>query len=82
MMRHRWDIDRERRLAATCFADGCSRTYRVCEYCNLTKITVIPPHGFPWREWITADGIKSRGERTPPCDSTVEAMPKPRKARA
>jgi hypothetical protein len=73
VMRHKWDLDREQRLAADCFADGCGRTIRVCVHCGMKKKTVHPPQGFPFHEWQTADGATQwRSEMTPPC---VRARP-------
>jgi hypothetical protein len=66
-MRHRWDIHREQRRAADCFADGCGRTIRVCANCGLRKVTVHPPQGFPFHEWMTPDDQIWRSEMTPPC---------------
>jgi hypothetical protein len=48
--------------------DGNERTHRVCELCGLIKITVHPPHGFPWREWRMKDSSVSIPlTNTPPC---------------
>jgi hypothetical protein len=75
-MRHKWDLHREQRLAADCFADGCGRTIRVCAHCGMKKKTVHPPSARPWdvwHEWETADGAtRWRSEMTPPC---VRARP-------
>ena len=65
--RHKWDKKRERRLAASEFEDGCSRTFRVCQKCGLQKVTVIPPQGFARRAWIMPDGIAWDAQTTPPC---------------
>jgi hypothetical protein len=71
VMRHKWDLEREQRLAADCFADGCGRTIRVCARCGVKKKTVHPPSAQPWdiwHEWETADGeTRWRSEMTPPC---------------
>jgi len=53
---------------------GTERHERVCEICHLTRITVIPPHGFPWVEWHGVDGRKTVGGPTPSCpESNVVA---------
>lgn len=65
--KHKWDRDKERRIAAIDCPDGNERTERDCVSCGLVKITVHPPHGFPWREWRTKDGGKWVGAGTPPC---------------
>lgn len=36
--------------------DGNERTERHCGNCGLTKITVHPGQGFPWREWRMKGG--------------------------
>lgn len=40
---------------------------RVCIHCEMTRVTVIPPQGDAWHEWITKDGKPWKGEATPPC---------------
>lgn len=79
---HSWDKDREQRIAADsgegdvvslAFSDGNARNIRVCRHCELKKFTVIPPHGYPWREWETPDGKHWRSETTPPCGGKGEA---------
>lgn len=67
MTRHRWDHDKEKRLAACESPDGNGRTERPCERCGLIKVTVHPPQGLPWREWRTKEGYPWQGEMTPPC---------------
>lgn len=48
--------------------DGNERTERVCEFCQLVKITVHPPHGFPWREWRHRESAMCMPLTvTPPC---------------
>lgn len=53
--------------------DGNSRTERPCAHCEIIKITVHPPHGYPWREWRTKGGNVYVGEATPPCLGEVKA---------
>ena len=65
--RHEWNDGAERRLAATDAGDGNARNERDCLHCGMTRITVIPPHGYPWHEWRTRDGQVWVGEATPPC---------------
>ncbi len=48
--------------------DGNERTERTCQNCGLVKITVHPPHGFPWREWRMRGGDETIAlTTTPPC---------------
>jgi hypothetical protein len=63
--RHAWDHANERRLSSG--PDGNARNERDCIHCGMTRITVIPPHGFPWHEWRTREGKVWVGEATPPC---------------
>lgn len=63
--RHRWDNDREQRIAGDASNLPCN--VRVCGTCGMRKITMLPPHGFPWHEWLTAEGQRWSGEATPPC---------------
>jgi hypothetical protein len=70
--RHRWlDCD-EKRIAACDSPDGNDRTEKKCPVCGLVKITVHPPHGFPWREWRRKGGERVYGQATPPC---IDAAP-------
>lgn len=70
--RHKWDNETEKRIAATEFSDGNARNIKSCQVCSMKRITVIPPNGFPWHEWLTADGRKWVGETTPPCFPQAE----------
>jgi hypothetical protein len=63
--RHRWDNASEQRFAATDSQNAYNA--KRCSLCGMTKYTVIPPHGFPWHEWATADGKSWSGDATPPC---------------
>jgi len=63
--RHKWDHEREQRLAGTDRLLSCN--IKQCLVCRMKKITMIPPYGFPWHEWLTADGKTWVGETTPPC---------------
>ena len=65
--RHEWDHDSEKRIAACATHDGNARNARGCIKCRMTKVTVIPPYGLPWHEWVTQDGKTWIGEATPPC---------------
>lgn len=36
--------------------------------CQLVKITVHPPEGYPWRAWRTKEGMRTdKIDHTPPC---------------
>lgn len=62
--RHKWG-DPVTHMEGT--ATGCEETHRECSLCQLKKITVHPPHGFPWREWQHRDGMRAQLTTTPPC---------------
>lgn len=68
-MRHKWDHDNEKRLAACESTDGNARNARPCLNCGLIKVTVITSEFPPkyWHEWHTSDGQIWIGEATPPC---------------
>jgi hypothetical protein len=65
--RHEWDHRNSRLLSGFGAADGCARNERTCFKCGVVRITVMPPHGYPWHEWRTKDGGMYVGEATPPC---------------
>ena len=67
--RHEWDHAGERRLNGFDAADGNARNERTCVKCGIVRITIIPPHGYPWHEWRTKNGGTYVGEATPPCVS-------------
>ena len=77
-MTHRWDHDKEQRIAAQyheagavvlAFPDGNARNIRVCAKCAMKKITVIPAQPWlAWHEWEDRWGKRWRTEKTPPCD--------------
>lgn len=73
MTKHRWDKV-PTKIAATESADGNARTERECMFCGLTKITVHPPVGMPWREWRTRGGEILRGAATPECVAVDERV--------
>jgi cytochrome c5 len=75
-MHHEWDHANEKRLAASDSPDGCARNERTCMNCHMVKITVIPPHGYPWTQWRTRDGQVWVGEATPPCIVVPKAAAK------
>jgi hypothetical protein len=66
-MNHSWDHEHEKRLAAVEFPDGNGRTLKACCKCHLVKVTVHPPHGFPWNEWQHPNGRSFKCGATPPC---------------
>ena len=70
MTRHRWHAGVER--IAEC-ADGNARSVRRCERCGLLRITVHPPHGYPWQEFETNDGVVLKQRHTPPCEMPAAA---------
>lgn len=74
-MRHRWDHDATKHLAASEFPDGNGRTLRVCKQCGMTKITVHGTDGTFWHEWKTKVGTVWTGEATPPCLGDLHPRP-------
>ena len=48
-------------------ATGNDQSERACLLCGLVKITVHPPHGFPWREWRARGQEQVKIDATPPC---------------
>lgn len=46
---------------------GVERHERVCEVCQMSRMTVIPPRGNVWVEWESANGEKSKNGPTPAC---------------
>ena len=70
MTRHRWHAGVER--IAEC-ADGNARSVRRCARCGLLRITVHPPHGYPWTEWQALDGQMIYQPRTPACEEVSAA---------
>lgn len=63
--RHRWDHDSEKRFAAE--GERLAYNEKVCQVCKIKKLTIQPPSGFPWHEWVTANGKTWTGDATPPC---------------
>lgn len=45
---------------------GCQETHRTCAHCKIIKVTVHPPHGYPYRMWQYPDGERADG-LTPMC---------------
>jgi hypothetical protein len=71
---HRWG---EPVTMLTDTPSGCEETERVCLACRLTKITVHPPNGLPWRAWRTVGGTRTdKIGATPPCtpSGNVESL--------
>lgn len=71
MNRHRWKDDEDPRPVLG--ADGLERKTPICIHCGMSRITVIPPYGFPWHEWKTVAGQNWQGELTPPCRVVIVA---------
>jgi hypothetical protein len=65
MTRHRWHASVIR--IAEC-VDGNARSIRCCQRCGMLRITVHPPHGYPWLEFENADGRVLKQAHTPPCE--------------
>jgi len=64
--RHRWGEAVP--ITADRTPSGCEQTERACVICGMIKITVHPPHGFPWREWRHPKSDRQfPAEHTPPC---------------
>ena len=70
--RHKWDQDSEKRFAA----EGNRLAYneKICMTCHIKKLTIHPPSGFPWNEWVTAAGTTWTGDATPPCLPQAETL--------
>jgi len=71
--RHRWGeskfVARNPDLARN------DQTERTCANCELVKITVHPPQGYPWREWRDRGSqIQYTYERTPDCVPLAQAV--------
>jgi hypothetical protein len=65
---HRWDEDTIQRIAASDSDNGCSQTHRTCLHCGLIRITMHPPQGFPWPEFMLPESrVRFRMDRTPHC---------------
>lgn len=71
--RHRWPDPEDRHVVLSCESrDGNEHHVRQCLKCGMVRITVIPPNGFAWHEWVAfpRDGKSSPasiGSATPPC---------------
>jgi len=64
-MRHRWT---EPSKLAPSDDTGFASNVRTCVRCGMQKITCLPPHGWPWHEFISVSGEQWLQERTPPCN--------------
>jgi hypothetical protein len=49
-------------------------TERTCQRCGLVKITIHPPHGFPWIEWRKGTAPQIQLSTTPPCVPAEEPI--------
>lgn len=67
--RHTWPKEGEQGYVRTARCDdGNERVAKVCKTCAIARITVIPPHGYAWHEWMHPNSDKVfRCESTPPC---------------
>lgn len=74
-MKHKWNI--EARIPASETADGNDRTEKTCPFCLTVKITVHPPHGYPWRLWRQKGGEDFIAAATPPCIEAAQFVDKP-----
>jgi hypothetical protein len=71
--RHRWDDENILRIPAHESDNGCSQTHRTCLHCQIVRITMHPPQGFPWPEFILPGKVMSeRFDLTPPCHAEGE----------
>lgn len=65
-LRHHWGPPIS--IHASMTSSNCEQTERVCTACGLTKITVHPPKGIPWREWRHPSSENQFAmPQTPPC---------------
>lgn len=67
-MRHKWDYDGERRIAAADSQSGCDQNEKPCIACRIVKITIIQPDGQFVRAWRHPNSpVQFACEHTPPC---------------
>ena len=66
-MNHKWGSKKTFLPNET--ASGLEQTERICERCDITKITMHPPSGFPWKEWRHPawPDQQFRSDETPDC---------------
>lgn len=64
----------EQKYSALDSVSHCEETWRGCEKCGLIKITVHPPHEFPYRVWRFLDGRRVTEGATPQCNPEVRAQ--------
>jgi hypothetical protein len=72
---HDWKNAEQREVAAHESPDGCDRIEKTCPICKIVRITVMPPHGFPFHLWRHPDDRKRTefpAEATPPCVERVK----------
>lgn len=71
--KHRWgdplNLSRDETVS------GCDETHKRCLFCSVTKITVHPPQGYPFRVWMHANGQRFQMDRRPPCLNASETSP-------
>ncbi len=65
MSNHRWS--NPTKLAGCDTATGNDETRRTCLACELVKITVHPPVGYPWKEYESPKFPGVRFQTLPPC---------------
>ena len=80
--RHSWPDELKHVVSAHETRDGNEHHIKQCVHCGMTRITIIPPHGFAWHEWVTPEGKLWVGELVPPCGAQVSDSPTPTQARA
>lgn len=74
-IKHRWDRENKRAIAAASSPSQCDQTERDCKICGLVMITVHPPREDSYRAWRYPDDPKQfTSEATPPCRGVAEAM--------
>lgn len=72
-LKHSWGA--KVRIAANDTPTGCAQTEQICWRCWLVKISVQPPHGFPYVAWRRRNNPQQfTGNATPPCVAAESAM--------
>ncbi len=74
-IRHKWDYDSEKRIAACDSESGCDQNEKPCCQCRIVKITIHRPDGQYVRAWRHPNNATQFVcSNTPPCVSIGETI--------